>query len=81
VTDVPNVPSKRIEGRSTLFAIAAFTTTWMLSAWRVSPSGAWAGDYATIRGMSGTAVDAEGLLSAVLFWLFRHVPLARRFSA
>lgn len=55
--------------------MSAFAITWMLSAWRASPSGSWLGDYATIQGMSGVAIGGEGVASAVLFWVLRLVPL------
>jgi len=74
MTDPAAEPPRHLENRSRAFGIAAFSITWALSAWRVSPSTAWSDDYATIRGLSASAVGPDGLVSAVLCGLFRSVP-------
>ncbi|HEY5962166.1 MAG TPA: hypothetical protein VIV60_36670, partial [Polyangiaceae bacterium] len=52
----------------------AFTVPWIVSAWRVSPSSQWSGDFAALRSWTGAAVGFDGIISAALAPLVRLIP-------
>lgn len=56
-------------------ALLAFAVCWLVSVWRVGPSGAWVLDYAALVGTIPGIVGFEGMVSAGLATVLRSLPI------